>query len=64
MEMRWRCPPENSCGYFSPSAGASPTCDSSADTRSRTAAALRARAKARIGSATMLRTRQRGLSEA
>ena len=25
MQMRWRWPPENSCGYLAPSAGSSPT---------------------------------------
>ena len=31
--MRWRWPPENSCGYFSPSSAARPTCLSSSATR-------------------------------
>ena len=33
MQMRWRCPPENSCGYLTPSAGSSPTRRSSSPTR-------------------------------
>ncbi len=63
IEMRCRCPPLNSCGYFAPSAGDSPTWASSAPTRSVTAAPCSIW-NARSGSATMSCTRQRGLSEA
>jgi hypothetical protein len=60
MEMRWRCPPENSCGYFSRSSGERPTSESSSPTRSSRAAPCFMRSCDRIGSATMLSTRQRG----
>ena len=33
MEIRWRCPPENWCGYFVMSAAASPTDCNSSPTR-------------------------------
>ena len=33
MQMRWRWPPENSCGYLAPSAGSRPTRRSSSPTR-------------------------------
>src|SRR6185503_15895394 len=60
IEMRWRWPPENSCGYFSPSSGERPTLVRSSATRaSRTALSFTSPSE-RIGSATMSRTRQRG----
>src|SRR6185503_4467351 len=59
-EMRWRCPPENSCGYFSPSWGARPTSVRSSPTRLSTSPRSLARPWEISGSATILRTRQRG----
>src|SRR6478735_7589748 len=51
MEMRWRWPPENSCGYLRPSAGVSRTWRRRSPTRfSRSALSLE-RPKTRIGPA-------------
>ncbi len=65
IEMRWRWPPENSCGYFSPSSAVSPTCRSSSPTRalmpSRSVAIALLAPCTRSGSAMMSLTRQRGL---
>jgi hypothetical protein len=36
MEMRWRWPPENSCGYFFRRRAPSPTCSSRSSTMPRT----------------------------
>src|SRR5688572_24246224 len=60
IEMRWRWPPENSCGYFSPSCGESPTSPNSSPTRFVSAAPSLISLWERIGSATMSCTRQRG----
>src|SRR5689334_10516621 len=60
IEMRCRCPPENSCGYLAPSSGESPTSLSNSPTRLRSAGPRLMRSCDRIGSATMLSTRQRG----
>src|SRR5687767_3087794 len=51
--MRWRWPPENSCGYFSPSSAERPTC-------TRTSSTLAPVLRSRIDSAMMSFTRQRG----
>src|SRR5476649_2325506 len=49
IEMRWRWPPENSCGYLRPSAGVSFTCSNRSPTCfSRSALSLE-RPKARLG---------------
>ena len=60
MEMRWRCPPENSWGYFSPSSGERPTSVSSSPTRFESAFSSSISLWERMGSATMRSTRQRG----
>ena len=45
IEMRWRWPPENSCGYLPPSAGVRPTWRSSSPTRFARSASSLARPK-------------------
>jgi hypothetical protein len=61
IAMRCRWPPENWCGYFTPSAAESPTRVSSSATRDAVAAGVVPGAWARIGSAMTSATRQRGL---
>ena len=57
--MRWRWPPENSCGYLSASVARRPTASSASATRVRASAA----GITASGSATMRPTRWRGSSE-
>ena len=70
IAIRWRWPPENSCGNFGASAGWRPTSSSSSSTRAAIARLPRPLAlpscgrNTRIGSAMMSPTRQRGLREA
>ena len=61
IEMRWRCPPENWCGYFTMSAADRPTDCSSSPTRCSCAARPCTVRCSRIGSAMMSPTFQRGL---
>ena len=60
IEMRWRWPPENWCGYFTRSCGDSPTECSSASTRARRATGSVSMPCSRSGSAMMSSTTQRG----
>ncbi len=64
IEMRWRWPPENSCGKRFASDADRPTWSSNSLTRACSAALSSTRRNTRSGSARMLPTRQRGLSDA
>ncbi|MNI82251.1 hypothetical protein D3C73_1389420 [compost metagenome] len=60
IEMRCRCPPENSCGKRPASLADRPTSSSSSSTRRRVSAGVWRKPSVMMGSATMLPTRQRG----
>ena len=63
IAMRWRWPPENSCGYFRMNRGARPTRRMSSATRAGTSAAGQT-AWTSSGSARVAYTVSRGLSDA
>src|SRR4029453_1105165 len=62
--MRWRWPPENSCGYLRPSAGVRRTWRRRSPTWFSRSALSFASPKARIGSGTVSNTPPRGLGVA
>ena len=61
MEIRCRCPPENSCGNFTPSDGERPTVRNNSSTRADTCSEGVSGRSVRKGSAMIRPTRQRGL---
>ncbi len=63
MPMRWRCPPENSCGYRSACSALRPTVSSSSNTRFLRSSSV-PMPWMRSGSPMMFFTRMRGFSEA
>ena len=63
MAMRWRWPPENSCGYFFRNRGERPTFSISSLTRRGISAARNLRVRL-SGSASVSKTVMRGLSDA